>query len=318
MSSRIDRASGLDAQTITMLERLYANPFLDPERMTPPQMRAAFDAFYADVGLPACDAETHDEEIPAPGRPVRLRIYRPPGPEGRLPIIVFYLGGGLVMGSLDSYDGLCRRLCKASGAIVISTSYRQPPEYPFPAAANDCYAALVWAYNHAETLDGDANRIAVAGESAGGMLAAVVSQMALDLGGPLISFQLLIYPAVGRSPNSRSMVEFAQGYWFEPGQLDWLYGIYAQGHDPNDPCISPLFRENFHGLPPAHVTVAEYDILRDDILAYAAKLEAAGSAVEVVSYPTIHGFTCMGGVIDMAVAAIDAGGQAVARAVALP
>lgn len=316
MASRFDRASGIDAQTVRMLDRLYANPLLDPGRMTPPEMRVAFDAFYADVGIPPCDAEAHDEEIPAPGRPVRLRVYRPPSSAGRLPIVVFYLGGGLVMGSLDSYDGLCRRLCKASGAVVISTSYRQPPEYPFPAAADDSYAALVWAHRHAEALGGDAGRIAVAGESGGGMLAAVVSHTALDLGGPPIAFQLLIYPAVGRSPGSRSMVEFAQGYWFEPGQLDWLYGIYAQGHDPNDPRISPLFRENFRELPPAHITVAEYDILRDDILAYAAKLSAAGSAVEVVSYPTIHGFTCMGKVIDMAAEALDAGGQAIARALA--
>jgi acetyl esterase len=316
MPTRIDPAPGLDAQTISMLDRLYADPFLDPERMTPPQMRAAFDAFYAKVGLPPCEAEARDAEIPAPGRPVRLRIYRPPEAAGRLPIVVFYLGGGLVMGSLDSYDGLCRRLCKASGAVVISTSYRQPPEYPFPAAADDSYAALVWAHRHAEALGGDPDRLVVAGESGGGMLAAVVSQMALDRGGPPIAFQLLIYPAVGRSPGSRSMVDFAQGYWFEPGQLDWLYGIYAQGHDPNDPRISPLLRENFRGLPPAHITVAEYDILRDDILAYAAKLEAAGSSVEVVSYPTIHGFTCMGGVIDMAAEALDVGGQAIGRALA--
>ena len=311
-----DHAGELDAQTKLMLERLYADPFLDPENMTPVQMRAAFDAFYAKVGIPPVDVDTTDKHFSVPGGAVRLRIYRPIGSGDRLPIVMFYLGGGLVMGSLDSYDGVCRRLCKASGAIVVSVAYRQPPEHPFPAALDDCYAALVWAREHADDFGGDPDRLAVAGESGGGMLAAVVSHLAIDQDGPALAFQLLVYPAVGVSGQGSSMQDYADGYWFAPSQLDWLYGIYAGGKDPKDPLISPIFRKELKGLPPAYFVVAKYDILRDDILAYADALRGAGVPTEVCAYPTIHGFVCMGGVIDAAGQALDAAGLRLAAAFA--
>ena len=309
-------AGELDAQTEIMLARLYADPFLDPENMTPAQMRAAFDAFYAKVGIPAVDADVSEAQFDVQGGAVRLRIYKPVGADAPLPVVVFYLGGGLVMGSHDSYDGVCRRLCKASGAIVVSVAYRQPPEHPFPAALDDSFAALVWTREHAKDLGGDPDRIAVAGESGGGMLAAVVSHLALDRGGPPIAFQLLIYPAVGVSGQGSSMRDFADGYWFAPSQLDWLYGIYAGSEDPKDPLISPIFRKELAGLPPAYIVVANYDILRDDILSYAGALRAAGVPTEVTAYPTIHGFVCMGGVIDAAGEALDAAGRALASACA--
>ena len=304
----------LDAQTQVMLDRLYADPFLDPENMTPPQMRAAFDAFYAKVGLPPVDTDVTDTQFSVPGGLVRLRLYKPRGCGDRMPVVVFYLGGGLVMGSLDSYDGVCRRLCKASGAIIVSVAYRQPPEHPFPAALDDSFAALVWAREHAIEFGGDPDRIAVAGESGGGMLAAVVSHLALDRGGPPLAFQLLIYPAVGVSGHGVSMRDFADGYWFAPSQLDWLYGIYAGDQDSQNPLISPIFRKDLTGLPPAYVVVANYDILRDDVLSYAEALRAAGAATEICIYPTIHGFVCMGGVIDAAGEALDAAGRALAAA----
>jgi len=312
-------ANGLDPQTQTMLRRLYDEPFLDPVNMTPPQMRAAFDAFYARVGLLPAPAHATDAALPVPGGSVGLRIYRPvDASDEPLPVVVFYLGGGLVMGSLESYDGVCRRLCAASGCIVVSAAYRQPPEHPFPAAVDDSYAALLWAHEHAARFGGDPSRIAVAGESGGGMLAAVVTHMALDRAGPPIDFQLLIYPAVGGDRNTPSMREFAEGYWFEPGQLDWLYQIYAGDTDPNDPRISPIFRRNLAGVPPAYVVAANYDILRDDVLAYAAALRAAGVPVTTRVYPTIHGFVCMGGVIDMAGEALDQAGAALAAHFATP
>jgi acetyl esterase len=304
----------LDPQTAEMLKRLYANPFLDPVNMTPAQMREAFDAFYAKVGLAPAEAEVTDTQFPAPGGAVGLRTYRPKGVEGVLPIVVFYLGGGLVMGSLNSYDGICRRLCQASGAIVVSVAYRQPPEHPFPAALDDSYAALLWARDNAATFGGDPERMAVAGESGGGMLAAVVTHLALDRSGPELTFQLLIYPAVGGPRDSGSMREFAEGFWFEPGQLDWLYEIYARDSDPEDPRISPINRHDFANLPPAYIVVANYDILRDGVLAYAEALQVAGVPVELQSYPTIHGFICMGGVIETAGAALEGAGRAIAVA----
>lgn len=303
----------LEPQTQDMLRRLYADPFLDPVNMTPPQMRAAFDAFYLKVGLPPAPAKVRDAALGVPGGAVGLRIYRPDNAgDEPLPIVVFYLGGGLVMGSLDSYDGVCRRLCAASGAVLVSVAYRQPPEHPFPAAVEDSYAALLWAHENAHEIGGDPERLAVAGESGGGMLAAVVTHMARDRGGPKIDFQILIYPAVGGDRNTPSMHDFAEGYWFEPGQLDWLYGIYAGQTDPNDPRISPIFQPDLAGLPPAYVAAAHYDILRDNVLAYASALRAAGVPVVTRTYPSIHGFVCMGGVIDMAGEALDEAGGAMA------
>lgn len=302
----------VDPQTKDMLARLYADPFLDPENMSPTQMRLAFDEFYSVVGMPPMEADTTDVQFAASDGVVRLRIYRPPGSAERLPVIVFYLGGGLVMGSLDSYDGLCRRLCRASGAVVVSVAYRQPPEHPFPAALDDSYAALLWVRDHIEELGGDPGRLAVAGESGGGALAAVVSHLALDRGGPALTAQLLIYPAVGTRGDSASMRECADGFWFTPDQLEWLYGIYAVGCDRSDPLISPIFRERLEGLPPAYIVVADYDILRDDILSYAKALKDAGVPTEVRRYPTIHGFTCMGAAIDLAGEALDEAGRAVA------
>lgn len=309
-------AQALDPQTKDMLARLYADPFLDPENMSPPEMRVAFDKFYSKVGMPPMETDTKDAQFTTADGVVRLRIYSPPGSAGRLPVIIFYLGGGLVMGSLDSYDGLCRRLCRSSGAIVVSVAYRQPPEHPFPAALDDSYAALLWVRDHIEEFGGDPNRLAVSGESGGGMLAAVVSHLALDRGGPPLAAQLLIYPAVGSRGDSASMRDFADGFWFAPDQLDWLYGIYAGDRDRNDPLISPIYREHLEGLPPAYIVVADYDILRDDILSYAKALKNEGVPTEVRHYPTIHGFTCMGAVIDLAGDALDEAGRAIARKLA--
>ncbi|WP_162257123.1 alpha/beta hydrolase [Phenylobacterium sp. Root700] len=297
-----------------MLEKLYADPFLDPVNMTPLQMREAFDVFYADLGVPWAQADVQEAQFDVDGGVVRLRIYRPPEAPGELPIILFYLGGGLVMGSHNSYDTMCRRLCLASQAVVVSVAYRRPPEHPFPAAVDDSYAALLWARDNAKRFGGDAGRMAVAGESGGGMLAAVVAHLAKDQGGPKLALQLLMYPAVGTRGQSQSMQTFAEGYWFEPGQLDWLYSIYAPDADVTNPLISPTFRRDFSDLPPAYVIVAEQDILRDDVMAYAEDLRRAGVAVQLTSYDTIHGFICMGAVIDAASEALDRAGEALVAA----
>lgn len=312
--------SGLDAQTRDMLGRLQANPFLDPVNMTPAQMRQAFDAFYAPIDLPSADVEVINTVFDGPAAPIRLRLYRPRVRTGPVPVAVYYKGGGLIMGTLDSYDRICRRMCEASGALVVSVDYRQPPENRYPAAVDDCYAALVWVQGAAAGFGGDASRLAVVGESGGGLLAAVITHRAHDLGGPQIRYQVLIYPAVGTRGASQSMKEFARGYWFEPEQLEWLYGQYISNSEQiRDPGVVPILREDFSELPPAYVVVANFDILRDDIEDYARRLADAGVPVEVRRYPTtIHGFMNMGGVIDLAGEALDECGARIATALAAP
>ncbi|HYH98165.1 alpha/beta hydrolase [Hyalangium sp.] len=311
----------VDPQTREMLKRVAADPFLDPVNMSPAQMRKAFDAFYAKVDIAPVEVAVTNTAFKGPAGDVPVRIYHP-GPQGAaaLPVVLFYKGGGLVMGSLDSYDAICRRLARASGAIVVSVAYRQPPEHRSPAATDDCYAALVWAREHAGSFGGDPKRLAVAGDSGGGMLAAVVTHMARDQGGPPIAFQLLIYPAVGTRGGSRSMSLFARGYWFEPEALDWLYSLYAaNAADVQSPRVSPILREDLSGLPPAYVVSANFDIIRDDVEHYARLLREAGVPVELRRYETtIHGFFNMGGVIDFVGPAIDECGAKLAAAVTRP
>jgi acetyl esterase len=310
----------VDPQTREMLKRFVAEPFLDPS-MTPAQMRKAFDAFYAKVDLPPVDVAVTNTSFKGPAGALRVRLYHP-GPQGAaaLPVVLFYKGGGLVMGSLDSYDAICRRLSRASGAIVVSVDYRQPPEHRAPAATDDCYAALVWASENATSFGGDPKRLAVAGDSGGGMLAAVVTHMAHDRGGPPLAFQVLIYPAIGTRGGSQSMKLFARGYWFEPEALDWLYSLYATDTvGVQDPRVSPIFREDLSGLPPAYVVSAHFDILRDDVEQYARSLAQAGVPVELRRYETaIHGFFNMGGVLDFAGPAIDECGAKLAAALTRP
>jgi acetyl esterase len=308
-------------QAREMLQRFAADPFLDPVNMTPVQMRKAFDVFYAKVDIAPVESAVTNTAFQGPAGEVRVRLYHP-GPPGApaLPVVLFYKGGGLVMGSLDSYDAICRRLSRASGAIVVSVDYRQPPEHRFPAATEDCYAALVWVRENAGSFGGDPARLAVAGDSGGGMLAAVMAQMAHDRGGPPLAFQLLIYPAVGTRGGSESMKRFARGYWFEPEAMDWLYSLYVtQPADIQDPRVSPILRKDFSGLPPAYIVSAHFDIIRDDVELYARLLADSGVPVELRRYEgMIHGFFNMGGVIDLVGPAIDECGAKLSAALARP
>lgn len=305
----------IDGQTRKALDLLEADPFLDPVNMTPAEMRMAFDQFYAKIDLPEEAVDVINTSFAGPTGPVPVRLYRPLERRAPLPVALYIKGGGLIMGTLDSYDRICRRLCVASGALIVSVAYRQPPEHRHPAAAEDCFAALSWIYGAAAEFGGNPGKLAVVGESGGGLLAAVVTHMAHDRGGPDIDYQVLIYPAIGSRVPSKSMSEFSRGYWFEPEALDWLYSQYVESADQmHDPRVSPTLRSDLSGLPPAYVVVANFDILRDDIEDYAQRLEQAGVPVETVRYPTIHGFMNMGAVIDLAGAAVDACGSRLADA----
>lgn len=259
-----------------------------------------------------------NRNIPGPAGEIPVRIYTPlNAASGPLPVIVFFHGGGWVIGDLDTHDALCRTLSNETGAKVIAVHYRLAPEHKFPAAVEDCDAAVKWVSANAASLGVDANRIAVAGDSAGGNLSAVVSQLSLPADAPSIRFQLLIYPAVDANANTPSYVENGEGYFLEKSTMDWFFGHYASGADANDTRLSPLRANSFAGLPAAYVVTAGYDPLRDEGKLYADALSAAGVAVEYVNYPGMaHGFFNMQGVLDTSREAVKAAAVAVKKALA--
>jgi len=249
--------------------------------------------------------KTEDRSIPGPSGEIRLRIYTPVAAGGAaLPLLLFFHGGAFVVGDLDCYDGLCRTFANESGSRVISVEYRLAPEHPFPAAIDDCYAALTAIEANAPDFGIDANRIAIAGDSAGGNLAAVCCMLAKEKGGPRILFQLLIYP-VARVHNGEGMLG--------ESSVHWIYSHYApKGTDLSDARLSPLAAKDLSGLPPAYVVTAGFDPLRDEGRLYADKLKAAGVSVTHVDYPSmVHGFFSMQGLIPIAPEAVAAAAHAV-------
>ena len=223
---------------------------------------------------------------------VPARVYRPEG-DGPFPVVMMFHGGGWVIGDLDTADRQSREVCRGAHALVVSVDYRLAPEHTFPAAADDCYAATCWAAEHAADHDGDASRLAVAGDSAGGNLAAAVAQMARDRGVPRLAFQLLVYPVTDGVDHDRpSYRDNAEGYLLTADAMGWFWNHYAPAAaDRRNPYASPLRAESLAGLPPALVMTAEFDPLRDEGEAYARALTAAGVEAELVRYDGfIHGF----------------------------
>ena len=249
-------------------------------------------------------ASTEDRTVPGAAGEIKARVYRPEG-EGPLPTVVFFHGGGWVIGDLDTHDNMARHICRGSGAVVVAVDYRLAPEHPFPAAADDAVAAARWVAGHLDDFGAD-GRLAVAGDSAGGNLAAVVTQVLRDDGTTLIG-QFLIYPAVDAEGEYTSRLENATGYFLEKDTMDWFYGHYAADRgDAQDPRLSPLHHGDLTGLPPAVIVTAEYDPLRDEGEAYGEALRAAGVKAQVHRYDgMIHGFFDMGSVSPAAQRAID-------------
>jgi len=252
-----------------------------------------------------------------------VRIYTPlDAADAVLAGVVFFHGGGFVIGDLDTHDDLCRLLANGSGCRVVSVEYRLAPEHPFPAAVEDCWAATQYIAGQADEFGIDATRLAVAGDSAGGNLAAVVTQLAKREDGPAIGFQLLIYPVtqLGSDIETRSMRENASGYFFEKQGMDWFTRAYCpDAAHRSDPRLSPLLCTDLSGLPPAYVVTAGFDPLRDEGKAYADKLDAAGVSVTHVHYPgMIHGFFAMRGLIPKAAEAVAAAAAAMREALAKP
>jgi acetyl esterase len=270
------------------------------------EARQDFAAMAAMQGAPELVAGVEDRILPGPGGDIPVRIYVPFG-KSPFPVLVYFHGGGWVIGDIESSDGLCRILANAAGCIVISVGYRLAPESPFPAAADDAYCATQWAATNASSFGGDPSRVAVSGDSAGGNLAAVVAQIARDRGTPAIRFQLLIYPVTDAACDTPSYCENAEGYFLTKAAMQWFWNHYAKSDaDRNHPYASPLRASSFAGLPEALVITAEFDPLRDEGERYAERMHAAGIPVQLTRYDgMIHGFFTMSGVIDQGRMAIQ-------------
>jgi acetyl esterase len=242
-------------------------------------------------------AATEDRTVPGvDGNAIPVRIYWPEVGGDPLPVVVFFHGGGWVIGGIDSHDGTVRSLVNQTGAIFVSVDYRLAPEHPFPAAPEDCYAATQWVVNHADELNVDPTRVAVAGDSAGGNLAAVVPLMARDRGGPALAFQLLVYPCTDFDIDKYpSMTENAEGYFLTQDVMIWFYENYITDDAHRaDPYAAPIRATNLSGLPPALIITGEFDPLRDEGEAYAQRLREAGVDVTSTRYDgMIHGFFSM-------------------------
>ena len=241
-------------------------------------------------GPPAAVAAVADRTVPGPAGELPVRVYTPEG-EPPFPIVVFFHGGGWVVGTLDTYDPLCRALAAATPAVVVSVDYRLAPEHRWPAAVEDAYAATLWASRNAAELGGAQHRLAVAGDSIGGNLAAVVALGARDRGGPQVAFQLLIHPVLDAAGDTASWREHADGYHLTADGMRWYWDHYLGGADGSAPDASPARAAFLGGLPPALVIVASHDILRDEGEAYAARLADAGVKATAIRVPgVVHGF----------------------------
>jgi acetyl esterase len=285
----------LDPQIAELLPALN-DGFPRVETMTAPQLRAVIRERAQLLQRPEPVGEVRDRTVPGPGGDINVRIYRPTEISGSPPIVVFAHGGGFVFCDLDSHDDLCRAMTNGVGAIVVSVDYRLAPEFPWPAAVDDVFAVTEWAARQAGELGGDPARLLVAGDSAGGNLAAVTALLARDRGQPAIAGQLLIYPAMAADFGTESYRRFGTGYYNTATAMAWYWDQYVpnpanRGH----PTASPL-RASLTGLPPAAVITAGHDPLCSEGDAYAKAL--SGSAVTTINrqYPgAIHGFMTMSG-----------------------
>jgi acetyl esterase len=267
------------------LNALVASPDVDEART---QLRITAASFKQDIPL----ASVTNLSIPGPAGPIRARHYRPINGDGQ-PLLVFYHGGGQVIGDIETHDDLCRQICREGYMHVLSVDYRLAPEHKAPAGSEDAYAAFGWALDHAGELGADPGRVAVGGDSAGGNLAAVVSLRARDEGTRLPALQLLFYPVTNYASGTRSQALFGDGFFLTKKDLVWCGEQFLDGADVDaaDPRVSPLLADGLSGLPPALVLTAGFDPLRDEGRQYAEAMRAAGVAVDHREFGSlIHGF----------------------------
>lgn len=304
--------SQLDPQAKAILEAAAKSGGLPAEIHA---KRKAFDALFAELGgKPEAVYQVENLSVPSSSRAIPIRVYRPKA--GKLPAVVYTHGGGFEKGSLDSHDTALRMLANRSGCVFVAVDYRLTPENKFPAQTDDAFAVLNWVHDNAEKLGIDATRLAVAGDSVGGNLAAVNAIRARDAGRFKVSYQVLFYPVTDVTLSSNSWKSFADGPWltrdYEMNALNKAY--LPAGQNPKDPLVSPLYAD-VKGLPPAFVADAQFDGYRDEGQAYAQKLKAAGIPTIAKVYPgAIHDFLLMTGKMDISKTLVEDAASAVRNA----
>lgn len=309
----------LDAQTaflIAQSERAGVRPF---EACSLPEARRQLEMMSRVASSPFRPLPVvEDLVIATSAGPLPARRYAPSAHDDALPLCLFFHGGGFTLGSLESHDSTCRDLAELARVVVLAVDYRLAPEHRFPAAADDAIAAYRWALANADLLHADTARIAVAGDSAGGNLAAGVCHAARDAGLPVPTFQLLIYPAVDARRQTASSISFARGFMLEAPTMAWFEAQYfGRDADRDDARASPLRAPSFAGLPPAYVQTAGFDPLRDEGRAYADALERAGVPVRYSCRGgLVHGYLAMSGAVTAAREAVEDAAQALAAGLA--
>lgn len=288
------------------------------EELDPAELRQGYAALNMVESRPEMASVT-DRVVPGPGGDIPIRVYVPTDEPGPRPVLVYFHGGGWVIGSVDTHDGTARAVAESSGVTVVSVDYRLAPENPFPAAIDDALAAIRWVVQHASELDVDPGRLALGGDSAGGNLAAVAAQELNTAGAVSVRFQLLIYPVTDGTMAYPSIDENAEGYFLTKATMTWFWQQYVGDGDRTGPRVSPMHAgdEALAAAPPTLVITAEYDPLRDEGEAYAARLRAAGVDATATRYDgMIHGFFSMRDLIPEGKAAVDQAGEALRTALA--
>ena len=300
-------AMPVDPQIQQVIDALAASDFGPVHEQSPVEARSQYVRMVEARGIaPAPIGAVEDRSIPGSAGDLPVRIYRPDLDAPTLPALVYFHGGGHVIGNLDTHDAVARNLCNGAGCIVVSVDYRLAPEHKFPAAAEDAFAAVEWCAAHGAEIGIDPRRMAIGGDSAGGNLAAVASLMARDAGDPAIGLQVLVYPVTDYACGTESYRTYADGYgMLDARSMRWFRDHYLRGEaDRLDWRAAPLHAGDLTGLPPALVLTAQCDVLHDEGEAYARRLRAAGVDVDYRdSAGMIHGFFTMAPAIDGAVRA---------------
>jgi acetyl esterase len=307
----------LDPLVKAFLDKAAAIPRPKAWEMPPAMARQGFAGMMQLTGpKDVAVGKINNFTIPGPGGEIRARTYSPIAAVGPQPTLIYFHGGGFVVGGLESHDGLCRLFVAEGGFKVIAVDYRLAPEHPWPAAVDDAWAAFQWIEANAAELGVDGGRIALGGDSAGGLLTAIVTQTARDKTRPRIAYQMLLFPGTQIGGETSSLHEFAVGYFLERRTIEHFNALYLPpGTDRNSPKVSPLRARDFSGLPPAFVMLGGYDPLHDEGLAYAEKLKAAGVKVTIADYPTmVHCFIYLQTVLPEAHEAVARAAKAVKAA----
>lgn len=311
----------LDPQVKALLDEVNAVEGASVWDTPVDDVRAGFDALFATFASPGPEVgKVEDRTIPGPYRPIPVRIYWPEGADGSrpLPVYVNFHGSGYVVFSIDTYDHVCRILCRDAGCIVVAVDYCKSPEHKYPKPVEEAWASTVWVAQNAASFGGDPERIAVGGDSAGGGLATVVAQRAKAEGGPKLAFQLLVYPVTDTREDTQSYKDFAEGYMLTADTMHWFFHCYFNAESERDEITAaPLRAPDLSGLPPATIIAAGHDPLFSEGLAYAERLKEAGVPTQYVNYEGgIHGFWTATGKLQITADALKTASDALRRAFA--